>query len=149
MAARYVVPFARVLDLGCGPSRSLKGYLPSGCRHLGADLVKWADDVVQLDLDKDDLPPGEFDCVFVLGVAEYLIDPEDLYRRARARCGKLVTSFNFRCDGSDPDQSNDGWRNFYDRGTFEALLSRAGWRIRSIAVVRQDRTVVELLYQAA
>jgi hypothetical protein len=57
-----------------------------------------------------------------------------------------VTSFNFL--RGEPDRSSDGWRNFYDRATFEALVSRAGWRIRSVAVVRQDRTVVELLYQA-
>jgi predicted TPR repeat methyltransferase len=83
----------RLLDLGIGTGVTSKPFAQTGRFHItGADISEKmlevckaagaADEIVQIDLERDDLPFGEhaFDAVISGGVFEFIADPEELIR---------------------------------------------------------------------
>ena len=135
LAAGMIPAGSSVLDVGCGRMQ-LKDHLPPGCSYMPADLTKWAEDTVQVDLSKGEFPAGQFDYATILGVLEYLPNPEVTLGNARVGCTNLVVSYCHPNDGRF-----GAAKNAFSRNEFEDLLSASGWEI-----VRNDSVDVTKNY---
>jgi SAM-dependent methyltransferase len=140
----------RIADLGCGNER-LRGVLTERIgqpfSYQGYDLQPQQSTTIRLDLARE-LPDGEFDVAFALGVVEYIPEPERLLAGLRAHCGALLVSYVV---SDSPDRLTEeergarGWRTHYTRAEFEAVCRRAGWELVSVELIEEGRTGVWLL----
>jgi len=148
MAASFVVPKRSVLDLGCG-QMALRRFLPAGCRYVPADLVKWTDEVIPIDLDEDLFPPGRYDHIVSLGVFEYLSAPRKVLQWARESGSRLIVSFSHPTLGSDPGhRRKQRWINDYSDSEFEDMLADVGWSIMGRKLFKETKNVRQHIYLA-
>ena len=76
LAASWIPPGTRVLDLGCG-AMSIESMLPENCRYLPCDVVARDDRTQVCDFNQGEYPdPGDSTMITALGVLEYLHDPD-------------------------------------------------------------------------
>ena len=129
-AAQLVPAGTSVLDLGCGPRQALRTLLPAGCRYFPADMTKWNDETILVDLDKGEYPEGRHDVTVALGVLCYLHDPARVLRQAALRSSTLIVSFTHpRLWESRRGRQRRGWINHYSHAEFCRLLNSAGWTV--------------------
>ena len=142
LAASFIRPGTRVLDLGCG-AMILRDRLPEGCAYTPSDVWKRHPEIVVANLNERVFPEGEWDIVAMLGVIEYLEDPSWVLRTARARARNLlitcplwpiVNAYNIR----HPEARAQV--NYFRRADFISLLKRAGWRVTQNRRVRGRRS---------
>ena len=129
-AAQFVPAGASVLDLGCGPRQALRALLPAGCRYSPADMTKWSDETILVDLDKAEYPLGQYDVTVILGVLCYLRDPARVLRQVAAHSKTLIVSFTHpRLWESRKRRERRGWINHYRYSELRHLLKGAGWNV--------------------
>jgi lipopolysaccharide biosynthesis glycosyltransferase len=147
-AARLIAPGAAVLDLGCG-RMALRAHLPEGCRYVPADLVKWSDDVIAVDLNGGEFPEGRYDYIVMLGVLEYLRAPGDVLREACRHTDNLIVSFSLmNRKGDQAAREARRWVNHFSLGEFERVLGASGWRIASRVPYRESEQSRQMIFAA-
>jgi hypothetical protein len=121
-----------VLDLGAG-AMALKRCLPAGCQYLPADLLPRSADCQLVDLNQQQFPSGESDCIVLLEVLEYIHDPAWLIRKCRESAARLI--FTYHPHQGEPLEARRqrGWFNDLDAEGLASLLASAGWRIETQA----------------
>src|SRR5438552_7998724 len=73
MAAEWIAPGSRVLDIGAG-AMALGSLLKPGCVYQPADVVERRPGCFVVDLNRREFPEGRYDVVTFLGVLEYVHD---------------------------------------------------------------------------
>jgi hypothetical protein len=126
IAARWVGPGSRVLDLGCG-EQVLRDLLPANCIYVPADLQARTPDTIVVDLNLGQFPDGQYDVTAVLGVLEYMSEPHALLMRIAESSPRLLISyttkrFTRRRTGQAIDRLN-----YFSSREMRALLATSGW----------------------
>ena len=146
LAAKFIASNSTVLDIGCGRMQ-LKSFLPEGCTYTPADQVKWTDEVVKIDLDQRNFPPGNFDCIVILGVLEYLQAPAFPITRSAEACAKLITTYCHPLSGIDTARRRqNGWVNDLSEADLTALIVAAGWKLSHSEVFQVSKKFEQRLY---
>ena len=153
IAGRLVSPGSRVLDIGCGPHMALAKHLPGGCTYTAADLTEWSEEVRRVDVDADLFPAGEFDCIVLLGVIEYLARPQNVFRYARTTATAMVVSYTHPVGipALEPRRQS-GWINAYSESEFAAIAAEGNWHIARSEIFHLSpitRHIVHALVQMA
>lgn len=134
LASTFIVPGSWVVDVGCGQMQ-LRDYLPTGCRYTPADLTQWTEEVHSIDLDAGQFPPGTYDCAVILGVLEYLQQPQDVLQWAQSTCDRLVVSYCHPTPvATVRNRRRKHWINGFSESEFRDLLIGAGWHVSSTAI---------------
>lgn len=139
IAARFIPPGSSVIDIGCGRMQ-LRDHLPHGCSYTAADLKRWTDEVIEIDIDQGRMPHGRYDYAVMLGVIEHVHSPEQALAWARANCTGLVTSY-LHAVTPRPDHKN----GFSERELAD-LLHRTGWRIEKSAIYKHNWKAKHVVY---
>jgi hypothetical protein len=92
LAAACIEDGANVADLGCG-LQVLREHLPASCVYTGYDLGDMHPDNVLLDLEDAFTLPEEHDVAVLLGVLEFLADPQGAIARVVEAADEVVLSF--------------------------------------------------------
>lgn len=150
MAARWISPGAKVLDLGCGARLSLRDCLPADCVYQGLDQRSWNDDVIAMDLDTGEFPLGRYDVAVMLGLLEYLEQPAAVLARAGARASALIVSYCHPCANGNPDlREKRGWINAFGAAEFVRMLEEAGWQVDAMDTHHKNENIRQLLYSCS
>lgn len=129
------VPVQTVADIGCG-DRKLGAHL-RGFDYHGFDMMPQSRKVSRFDVQRDRLPET-FDVAVLLGVTEYLGDPESVLRRLSAL--HLIVSHA----ALNVTARERNWRTNLPADQFEALIERAGFTIAERITMESDGTSVWL-----
>jgi hypothetical protein len=130
LAAQMIPAYARVMDVGCG-AMDLERALPEGCVYLPCDLVARDARTVVCDLNKGEFPTGgDADVVTMLGVLEYVLDPDALLAKVRALGRPFVCSYSITDRAPQLDRAAQGWINSYDFAALERVMRKAGFRLQ-------------------
>lgn len=116
-----------VCDIGCG-RQTLRHLLPNGTKYLPADLRQWTSDTELCDLNAGVFPTESLaaaDTCTLLGVVEYLFDPEEVLKQIAPYVGCVVFSYNAR-DLVEQDRAGLGWVNALSTGDLMVLCRRSG-----------------------
>ncbi len=142
-AASFIKLHSSVLDLGCG-MMPLEEELPEGCRYTPSDCVPRDSRTIVLDYHEALPPPGDYDYVVALGVAEYLEDPETFFTRLTSYGATLIFSYHpaDRFIGVPP--ADYGWPNLATTGQLAASLARGDF----VVILQGELKCNELLYVA-
>jgi len=144
-AAAALLGSARWLcDLGCG-QQSLRRFLPDNMHYMPADLVAWDRRVALCDLNSNkwpDLYLQACEIVYVLGVLEYVLSPQQVLSHLARSCPELVISYN-PCDMSDVNRQGFGWMNAFTAADFLDLLRTCGYQILSNTVFARTQIIVK------
>jgi len=124
VAASHVIG-KTVVDIGCGEMLTEK-FLPEGTVYIPMDLVRRDARTTVLDLNKQDVPAFEADTVLMLGVLEYVHDPEKVLRDLVGKTKRIVTSYYKKIE-DDAANVFMPWVSRTDWVEFEAMLIRSGW----------------------
>lgn len=150
LAAQLVKPGSSVLDLGCGPIQPLRALLPSGCRYVPADLIRWSEEVIQVDLNAGELPQGCFDYIVMLGVLEYLDDVPTVLHRLRTISDNLVVSYCHPTRFANIAKRRAlHWINDFRKRAFLRILVDAGWRPQGQTVYKRRGGMVQIVHEAS
>lgn len=145
IAREYLGEVSSVVDIGCG-RMTMKRLLPEGVRYQGVDIAPRDETTIVLDLNNERLPIMEFDAANVLGVLEYIDDPDAFFEQLE-QFNLLVFSYN--CRGIR-DLANKlgiissvpkGWRNRLSKAETIALIERHGFKIFAERKVRVSEYV--------
>jgi hypothetical protein len=126
---------------------ALRDYLPDGCSYIPADIHQWTPDVRHVDVDANTFPEGVFDFVVLLGVLEFLTEPELAFAFARRRATAMVVSY---CHPTTSDiQSRDinGWVNAFSMDDFCKLAAESRWQIARSETFRVQPRTRQMIYQ--
>ncbi|KZR65030.1 hypothetical protein [Prochlorococcus sp. MIT 1306] len=98
--ARYIGRFIKeycprnLLDIGCG-NQYIKTQL--NCEitnYIPLDIVSRSDDCIVLDINKDQIPDGEYTMISTIGLMQYIKSPGDLIRQISNKCKYWVTTLS-------------------------------------------------------
>lgn len=127
-AAELLGPVESVLDVGCG-TMGLEPLLQTQ-RYMPSDVVARDERTIVRDYNAEGPPPVNVEAVAVLGVLEYLLDPESFMRQLRA--AKAVVTY---CTTDSPSplepRRSHAWVNDMDHSAVVEMFGRAGWEIHS------------------
>ncbi len=132
LAARWIEPGSRVLDIGAGVM-AMRNALPPDCTHVPADLLPFDPATVVIDLNDGGFPEGAYDVVVMTDVLEFVHDLDRLLRRAADTASRLIVGYRPAGSMAVHDRRASGYFNDLTAQEFEALLDTTGWRV-------QDRT---------
>lgn len=124
-------PGKTILDLGCG-RMDLEAALQPGCTYIPCDLVPRDDRTLVCDLNAGEIADVDADIVAMLGVLEYIHDPEALLRRIALRWRRLILTYNAAELDAGRDRLLHGWFNALTSARLVAMAASAGWRLIGI-----------------
>jgi hypothetical protein len=131
VAAHFIPPGSRLMDLGCGAMHLSQSTAPS--HYVPVDISPSDPRVRDLDLNAGPVPADwldEVDYIACMGLFEYLGDPGILLAQC-ARHGKaMVCSYNV-VEGRKSTRQINSWRNAFSTDEFESLMRAAGYTIRA------------------
>jgi hypothetical protein len=127
-AATLIPGRARVLDLGAGNER-LSCHLPPGATCVPVDVVPRSSRTLLADVNAGDFPAGDYDVVTMLGLIEYVHDPQNLLTKTAARVPMLVMSYCAATRDDCTSRMARGWLNDLTLSDLLDLLMRAGWHV--------------------
>ena len=135
MASGLIPDGASILEIGVGAG-DFRNRVQGRCSYEGADLAPLEDTTLILNLETDPLPDKEYDFVVLLGVLEYIYEPENAARKLCAAAPNVVCSYCCRLENAPAadvaDQRGEmGWVNDFTRDEFAALFSRNGFAVQS------------------
>jgi len=133
IALEYLDGVTSVVDIGCG-KMTLKRLLPEGVRYQGVDIAPRDETTIVLDLNASPLPVLEYDAANVLGVLEYINDPDSFFDGLE-QFDRMIFSYN--CYGLKDVLTKLGltnripkaWRNRFRKSEVIALIERHGFTI--------------------
>ena len=123
-----------VADIGCG-LQALRQRLAPAVTYLPMDLQRWTDDTVLCDLNAKQLPDDYLsvcDVCVVMGVLEYVYEPDWLLQRLAEHVEALVLSYN-PADRGAVDRPSNGWVNAFTADEILAVVERASFRIEAVS----------------
>jgi len=148
IAARFVRPHTRVLDVGCG-RMLLRNYLPPDCHYVPADLIGWSPEVTVVDLDRGEFPRGNFDYIVALGVLEYTLNPARILRQARANGFHLIVSFCHPEPNADLAwRRKRRWINDFPAEELLLHLAESGWAVAQDITINITPEFRQMIYVA-
>ncbi len=128
-AARLIPPGARVVDLGCG-AMLLERRLPAGCSYVPCDLVRRDERTVICDLNRGQLPDfRDATHIALLGVLEYIFEPDSLLRKLRRAGLPLILSYSPWERTRRLDRPALGWVNELSLAGLIELVEGAGFQL--------------------
>lgn len=146
LAARFVPAGARVLDLGCG-KMALRRFLPYGCTYRGCDLVARDEETIVSDFNAGQFPTeaaSAVDLITLLGVLEYVTDPDAFFAHLRAAKCDVILSYCATDLSASVDRPALGWLNHFSFLGLAKLFDRHGFQIVSTAPVDQLQILMRL-----
>jgi len=123
-----------IVDLGCG-AQIMRTKLPRNAVYLPMDLIRWTDDTLLCDINKQQLPADYLrlcDLCYVMGVIEYIYDPAWVLRALVDSSQGIVISYN-AVDLSDVNRKWNGWVNDLTVEDLMALVRDSGFEIQAVA----------------
>lgn len=66
-----------ICDVGCG-QRKLMKIIPSSIKYVGFDYIQKADNIISVDLNKEEMPQINADCYLGCGILEFIDDVDGL-----------------------------------------------------------------------
>ncbi len=120
-----------VLDLGCG-AMDLEHELANGTTYLPADLVARDCRTIIVDLNGDGMPGVEADVVTMLGVLEYVHQPERLLTAMAKRWPRAIVTYNPTDLDHGRDRRTHGWFNDMTSAQLVSKADSAGYRLLGI-----------------
>lgn len=148
VVAGLIDPGLRVLDIGCG-AMDLERALPDRCQYIPADIVTRDDRTIIVDLNTERLPDVQADVVTLLGVLEYIHEPEALLRALAERFPRVVMTYNPSDLDIGRDRQIHGWFNSLTTASLVATAARAGYRLEMIVPHGARERVFQFTSQAA
>ena len=145
MAASFIPPGSSVIDVGCGRMQLVE-HLPEGCQYTPADLTQWTEGVQRIDLDNGLFPTGRYDYCVILGVLEYLKNPDDTLAWARSACDHLIVSYCHPLSGNIRDRRRRLWINDYSKSDLRDLLHEAGWAQETAQIYETKPDFEQIVY---
>ncbi len=146
--AAAVAPMLRerrwVCDIGCG-RQALRAQLEPGTRYLPADIRRWTPDTEPCELNQGRLPRRALrrcDVAVLLGVVEYILDPQRLLTRLHRYAEHLLLTY---CAPElwTVDRAGFGWVNALSEAELRALLGGAGYAVTGTGVFEERQLVVQ------
>jgi len=138
----------RVLDVGAG-DMALRGFLPADCDYTPADIVSRGPDCLVADLNQQQFPPGQYDCVTFLGLLEYLHDPSWALVMAARAAPALVVSYCADTSGDRAYRRGLGWVNDFTKAAFEEALAVAGWSPTACVEYKKSAANIQFVWRCA
>ncbi|WP_292051712.1 MULTISPECIES: hypothetical protein [unclassified Brevundimonas] len=137
-AARLLGPVTSLLDVGCGTMGLEK--LVQAQTYIPSDIVARDERTIVRDYNRDGPPPVAVEAVAVLGVLEYLLDPEAFMRDLNA--SRAVVTY-CPIDAPHPlePRRSHAWVSDMDHATVVGMFSRAGWTIVSEEALDGTQTI--------
>ena len=127
LAAPHISATNRILDLGAG-TMNIVQHLKVGNAYTPVDLIRYAKSTVLADLNDDEFPSGEWDCVLALELFEHIHDVEALLTKIRASATRLICTYECLDEVSNiTERRQHGYFNDFDRATISGLIRSAGW----------------------
>jgi hypothetical protein len=145
MAAEFVVPGKRVLDVGAG-AMALGRALPESCHYTPADVVARSPECQVVDLNRGDFPSGNFDYVTFLGVLEYVHDVPAALRHALQAAPSMIVTYCSVVAEDEQRRRGMGWVNDFEVDAFEAILREAGWTLAQRKEVKRGPGNIQYMW---
>ena len=82
-----------ILDIGCWDEK-LKKYIPTEMVYYGCDYIKRQDDTIVCDLNNREFPNIEFDCAFISGNLEYIVDVDWYFDNISRAKRQIILSYS-------------------------------------------------------
>jgi exopolysaccharide biosynthesis predicted pyruvyltransferase EpsI len=141
-AARFVASGSKLLDIGCG-QMMIEKYLPEDCKYIPHDLVARDERTLVHDLNKNDRPPFDGAThISVLGVLEYLNDPEGFWSWLSESRARIVLSYVALQASFPADRRRAmGWFNHFSRLDIISMAERAGFVLVAEESIAPDTTL--------
>lgn len=132
LAAALLPDHARVLEIGVGTG-VFRALVNARTVYLGADLQPLNSATTMLDIDRDPLPDKRFDYAVLLGVFEYLHQPETAAKKLCDAADHIIASYCCLRPGLEAarGRSGRGWVNNFDKAEFVELFFRRGHELAS------------------
>jgi hypothetical protein len=146
VAARFILPGARVLDLGCG-RMALRRFLSEQCSYRGCDLVAREPDTIVCNFNAGEFPDEAAqaaDVIVMLGVLEYIVDVDAFLGRLRQAGRHVVISYSPREWSAGIDRAALGWFNALSLHDLALLFARSGFGVGQVVRVDEVQVLVEL-----
>lgn len=129
LAASLVPSAVSVLEIGVGTG-VFRDLVKERTTYVGADLQPLESSTVAVDLDHDPLPKGQFDYAVLLGVLEYLNQPEVAAKKVCAAAMNVIISYC--CTRTQPSleilesRARRGWVNAFSATGIERMFGLRG-----------------------
>ena len=149
MASGLIPDGASILEIGVGAG-DFRNCVQERCSYEGADLAPLEDTTLILNLDTDPLPNKKYDYVVLLGVIEYLCEPENAARKVCTAAPNVVCSYCCRLENASvadvADQRRSmGWVNDFTRDEFVALFAANGFAVQSSSIYNKTESFEQAL----
>ncbi len=139
MVARLIDPGLTVLDLGCGANMDLEKALGPQTCYIPADLVARDTRTLVCDLNAGQTPEVEADVVVMLGVIEYLHDPQAVLDRLARRYRRLIATYTPVELNPQQDRRAHGWFNDLTSAGLVEMAIAAGFQLDAIVPFEVQR----------
>ena len=139
LAAQFIPIGSRVLDIGCG-AMALERFLPFGCYYQPCDVV--ARDLNDVPLPDNSL--RECDLVTMLGVLEYLYQPEKLLKQLALSGKSLLLSYCAMDWSEQLDRRALGWVNDLSLSAIQKMAVDAGFRVQRVERIDEFQALLVL-----
>jgi hypothetical protein len=135
LAAALLPDRVTILEIGVGTG-VFRALVNGRTVYMGADLQPLDSATMMLDVDRDPLPDMRFDYAVLLGVFEYLHQPEAAAEQLCSAADQIVASYCCRRPALGPNQmaqsrSSRGWVNNFDKTEFVELFFKYGHELAS------------------
>jgi hypothetical protein len=131
-----------VLDIGCG-NMDLEKSLPGGCSYIPADIVARDDRTLICDLNGGLVPAVDADVVTMLGVIEYIHDPQAALMLLASRWKHLILTFNPTDLDALRDRRVHGWVCNLKSAELVEVVKNAGFDLIGIIPIENRQNVYE------
>jgi hypothetical protein len=131
LAAKLIWDEQTIIDLGCG-AMQLEPYLSKESKYIPLDLVTRDSRTVVCDLNGDSLPDIQADLATMLGVLEYIHNPDRLLSQIAAKWPRLILSYNPADLDKERDRKAHGWFNSLASATVVQMGLNAGFTLDAL-----------------
>lgn len=143
-AASMIAPGSTVLDLGCG-AMDLEKLLPQGCRYIPCDVVMRDERTLICDFNNGAFPPGnEATVITVLGVLEYIYEPERFIKTLSAYKLPVIMSYNPTDSGLYPDRGGLGWVNHLSWEQLATACQQVGFQLYNLVRIDSSQVLLHM-----
>jgi len=148
LAAQYIPDYSKVLDLGCG-AMYLKNFLPPHAVYVGSDLVDRDGTTIVCDYNRGELPSPSvrYDLVTLLGVLEYIADPNHFLRSLWRYDADLLFTYTLADGMSQEYRASLGWINHLLFDDLMSILINTRFSPRTVHFFERGRIIVSTIPQ--